>query len=273
MNNQSGSIHAIIIGLLTVALLGSIGFIFWQNFVATDQEQSSVKIDSTLKNSDSKTNDEADETVKITYCAKFEKVCFDYPEGWSLKQMNKKDPTSTFADGFTVTSPDKLVVLLFLSGLGATSLCCGQTPEGPVSVVDVNPAPKIGAMDKQNLGDHTDSAYVSEVITSKVEAEYAKNSLDIISTKILGYYPEVVLHNSTQLSMKNTFQSTGGIIGLMDRMPGKYIGEFEEASVVFGSSTYYADLEPYVTAEEAKAQFKTESFQQAKEILLSARYK
>jgi hypothetical protein len=32
-NNQSGSIHIIIISVLSIALIGTLGFVFWQNFV------------------------------------------------------------------------------------------------------------------------------------------------------------------------------------------------------------------------------------------------
>jgi len=32
-NNQTGSAHLIIIITLVIALLGSLGFVFWQNFV------------------------------------------------------------------------------------------------------------------------------------------------------------------------------------------------------------------------------------------------
>jgi len=35
--NQSGSAHVVIIIVLVVVLIGALGFIFWQNFIKTDQ--------------------------------------------------------------------------------------------------------------------------------------------------------------------------------------------------------------------------------------------
>lgn len=42
-HNQNGSAHVIAVSLLTVALLGALGWIFWQNFLQPKPEQQSAK--------------------------------------------------------------------------------------------------------------------------------------------------------------------------------------------------------------------------------------
>lgn len=39
---QSGSAHVVIIVCLAVALLGALGWIFWQNFVSTDNKSGNI---------------------------------------------------------------------------------------------------------------------------------------------------------------------------------------------------------------------------------------
>lgn len=53
--SQSGCAHLMIIGLLTVALIGVVGFIYYQNFIQTK--------DNTVKTNDGKTKSEVKTTV------------------------------------------------------------------------------------------------------------------------------------------------------------------------------------------------------------------
>ena len=275
MQKQTGSVHAIIIGILTAGLIGTLGFIFWQNFIKKDDSQKIVKsTTSSIKKAEVKPP-----VIKKTYCAESEKLCFDYPENWTIKNPDG-DGEGIGADNLSTTSPDKSVVLYLRTGMGSRGGAFPSPPEGPVTVVNVEPALKIGAMSTEGYDNSTSKAYVSEVITSDLDAEYASNGMDIISTKILGYYPVVVLHNSKQLSTKSTFLSVSEDGSLsprysawgIDHIPGRYTGKFDTATIKFGSSPYYAKMKSYATVEEAKAQLKNPSFEQAKAILLSAHY-
>ncbi len=189
-----------------------------------------------------------------------------------IRQSNE---AQVVADNLTISSPDKDIALHLSTGNGPMGIV-GPTAYGPVTVVNVYPALKIGKLDARNsegnLLKSTDEAYVSEVVTSEVEAEFVGNGPDIIST-VLGYHPVIVLHNSVQLSTKNTFQGVSGGLSLLGYMPGRYLGKFDVASITFGSSPTEVEAKPYATVKEANAQFKKASFQQAKAILLSAHYK
>ncbi len=58
MNKQKGSAHAIIIICLVTALIGALGFIFWQNFVTKNDDKVSVSEDVSKKKSPSTSENE-----------------------------------------------------------------------------------------------------------------------------------------------------------------------------------------------------------------------
>ncbi len=61
MKKQQGSAHVIIVVVLVVALLGALGFIFWQNFIAKDSESKSNE-KQTTKQEDKKKEVVSEET-------------------------------------------------------------------------------------------------------------------------------------------------------------------------------------------------------------------
>lgn len=68
MNKQSGSAHIVLVGVLIAALLGSLGFIFWQNVIqksSTDKQAStSQQATDTTKTDTTKDTAASSETVK-----------------------------------------------------------------------------------------------------------------------------------------------------------------------------------------------------------------
>lgn len=52
MNIQKGSAHVVVVGVLVLALLGALGFIFWQNFVSKDEV--TKKAETIVKSEDAK---------------------------------------------------------------------------------------------------------------------------------------------------------------------------------------------------------------------------
>lgn len=64
MKTQKGSIHAFLVVGLIVALLGALGFIFWQNFIYKQSITNSESTVATKKNDDKKVNTENTPTVK-----------------------------------------------------------------------------------------------------------------------------------------------------------------------------------------------------------------
>lgn len=257
--HDSGSAHVVIVALLTVALICAVGFIFWQNFVNKSATESlSLKEDMAIS--------QKAISVKTTkYCAENEKLCFDYPTDWSIE---KTAVDTTVTDNILIKSPDRKVYLQLTTGIGPRGIV-GPTPEGPVKILNSYPASKIGILTTISK-DNTENAYVSEVVISSLEQKFIGDGPEFTTT-ILGYQPSLVLHNNSKLSKPGTFQALGGNVIFQSLMPGRYPGKFDSASIQFSSSLGDSG-QIFKTLKEAEEEFKKEVYQQAKSILLSARY-
>lgn len=74
--NQKGSAHVVIIVILVVALIGALGFVFWQNFMKNDTASNADKSVDTSKN-ENKPKDDA-----LTYRNDVIGIEFTYPKDW-----------------------------------------------------------------------------------------------------------------------------------------------------------------------------------------------
>jgi len=87
-NNQSGFAHlGIVVIILTIALIGTLGFVFYQNFI--QNKDNIAKVEDANKNTDpnNNTSNDADKQTDLTYSDK--QFNFSYPKtGWltSLEQ-------------------------------------------------------------------------------------------------------------------------------------------------------------------------------------------
>jgi hypothetical protein len=83
MNKQQGSAHVIVVGVLVVALLGALGFIFWQNFLQDDQDEDQAK--TTVAKTDDRNAPVATENVNIY---ENDSYSFNYPvENWNVSEV------------------------------------------------------------------------------------------------------------------------------------------------------------------------------------------
>ena len=126
--NQLGSAHLVVIILLSVALLGSLGFLFYQNFVLSKTNDSApVVFDKKTKEtakivaaSDVALTEIASDATNDT------KFAIKYPKTWTL--AHEIAPASDIigaGDKNTITSPDKTTVveLNVFSSSGRGVLC------------------------------------------------------------------------------------------------------------------------------------------------------
>lgn len=272
-SRQSGSFHAILLAGIGIALVGAVGYLFYQNIVLRNQIDSSQS---------SNVSGGAESKVALKeYCAPLEKLCFDYPEDWAIKQNT--DANTTSADNFSVVSPDGMLNIQFNSGLGGMGGCCGPTIDGPVTVVSAEKVLGLRIAQSEWLQNRTEEAFVSEVIESDLAVEFSDPNDPGTGTlkAINGYRPQVLLHDSKKLAGIGTYNDIEGKIGLNNVMMGKYasmdasdpnaIGTF-----IFGTATLGigdSNQKMYKTSDEAKKQFSMKQYTDAKKILLSARYK
>ena len=114
---DKGSAHAVVIVILVLALLGTLGFVFWQNF---------IKKDDTAKTSDTskQTSDETAKPADVyagwqTYTSKQHGISFRYPANW------KVDPTEATTEGYY-----SLHVALTERGKQSARFAIGVNPQG-----------------------------------------------------------------------------------------------------------------------------------------------
>jgi len=79
-SKQSGSTHVIIIVILIVALLGTLGFVFWKNYINQEGPKDVAHNDSPTKVETKKTPYDG----WLSYSLKREKFNFKYPASWAL---------------------------------------------------------------------------------------------------------------------------------------------------------------------------------------------
>ena len=89
MNKQSGSAHVVVVTILVLALLGALGFIFWQNFLS--KKEDSLKPAAMTSEEEPKKV----ETKVATSIYSNDAFSFEYPaEGWIAKETRyDSDPS------------------------------------------------------------------------------------------------------------------------------------------------------------------------------------
>ena len=112
---QKGSAHVVIIVILIIALIGVLGFVFWQNF---------IKKDDVTKPATTAVSDETTEkpiTYK-TYTTDIYDISFEYPDTWSLGNTVKSDDENDVSRSTTITTADGIDVdfKVGIRGLGGT---------------------------------------------------------------------------------------------------------------------------------------------------------
>lgn len=113
--SESGSAHLVIIIVLVVALLGTLGFVYWQNFVQTKTANTQTNQTNTSNNQTVK----AQLTEDVTDSSRGTGLSIKYPASWSYSRYLSNIPKGSYdkGDTYTVTSPDSKVSVVLRIGL------------------------------------------------------------------------------------------------------------------------------------------------------------
>lgn len=130
-SKQSGSAHVIIIVILVIALLGTLGFVFWKNYINKDGTKK-VETETSVK------KEEAPKPVTYkTYQTDTHPVSFKYPDTWNLENA-KADDTYAFYRSVSVKTDRNDIVGFSIGGSGLGGTCGG--PNIPIrSTIGVEP--------------------------------------------------------------------------------------------------------------------------------------
>jgi len=165
MSLRKDSGHAVLITgivVLAVAILGVLGWLFWQNFInkpstvgqVTTFEECKAAPGSIVQETfpeicrtvDGKSftgpvaNDE-DGNNMLSYCAPAEKLCFEYPKTWTIKQLSPQNTEpGAKADYFELHAPNDALVFVLESAIGGLGGTCSDEYAVDISVLDATPA-------------------------------------------------------------------------------------------------------------------------------------
>lgn len=119
MNKQKGSAHVIIIICLAIALFGTLGFVFWQNFIAKDSSNSSVKKSASVTDGDY-SKESSGKTITYVSSDLMSSdnlgVTYKMPSSWAGGKYGGGDTISE-TESTTLTSPDGFVITMTISRL------------------------------------------------------------------------------------------------------------------------------------------------------------
>ncbi len=124
---QSGSAHIAIVIILVVAVIGLLGFVFWQNFVKNKQLDTIPVKDSSQQ-----------ETLSITkeFKSQDHDITFNYPANWSVVERVEADNTSEWYVSYVeVLNAQGKVVSSLSTGKEIGGLCAEDSALVPISTI------------------------------------------------------------------------------------------------------------------------------------------
>jgi hypothetical protein len=190
-HKQSGSAHVVIVVVLVVALLGALGFIFYQNFIAKKDASDSV---ATQPDSVTQATSEVTTTTAVSkkeYCTAIEKLCFNYPEDWSVsatQEIGTLDPTTPTMDQVQIKNKAGETYLYMTTGISGIGGTCDPSENVDVTILETHTTGIQGDFLSSGMESVTSStAYAVEHVerTEKTSSQYTVgmhilNSNDVI---------------------------------------------------------------------------------------------
>jgi hypothetical protein len=272
----------IVIIVVSVILLGVLGFVFWQNFVKDKTIASSDEITS-FEDCKKQAGNKILETYPeqcvtrsgktftgptnqvavnpgVEYCTTGEKLCFKYPVTWAMKTESTAsvDNPGFNGDKLTLTSPSGKLTLHLQSGIDGIGGTCG--PDGTLTRVLESTA--IAGMTGFKADEYgLESAYVTKVITSAQDDAYT---------------PNLYVSNSRQYTTAGDITEISGLCfstlltGRNVTLSNDYVGSGAFVFGLFGNSVGPAPS--YSTIDEATKAYDTDNYVAAAAILASLHY-
>ena len=127
---ESGSAHLVIVIIFSLAIIGLLGFVLWQNFTQNNNDNSNNKASQPSSQSKPATKTTDDE-VALTETAADDLVgtglAIKYPKTWSMTQDSSSEGsgnTAVVGKVYTINSPDSnLSVKFTVSNIGGGGMC------------------------------------------------------------------------------------------------------------------------------------------------------
>lgn len=143
--DQHGSAHVVIVVCLLVALIGTLGIVFYQNFMMkSSQAAQQQELSATPAKKDETATDKKNELSE--FCLPLEKLCINYPSTWSVRggpvvSISHIDATHTeemTAEKYHLNNAEGLTVLYVQSGIGGLGMICEPERESQYEIYETH---------------------------------------------------------------------------------------------------------------------------------------
>jgi len=242
---QSGSAHLIVVILLVLALIGALGFVYYQNFIQK-------------KASDTSTTDTTGTGSTITYKTYTDSLynaTFQYPDNWSVGTLTVSSFDPSYNRILDIKNDNTIIVAtldLGVSGIGGT--CANENGVPQLTTITV-----------------LDSTLSSVKATKPVAASFIVTKAN---DRPSGYYAAYGLSDSyTAISDYNvcmpyiTFETTS-----LGDNNDKYGIMFGNSGFLSASSSPTFKTKYFATLDDARAYIASNEYKEIKKMLLSLTY-
>lgn len=178
-NSQTGSAHAIIIVILVLVLIGSLGFIFWQNFIQKKTE--TIAKNTTPSTSTSKSTS-ANKTTPTTEVALTEvaadnftgtNLALKYPKTWQMTHESVGPTFDVIIERYKISSPDNKILINFWISNGGFGGTCEDVAGDELQYIN-----------KEALPSYSNAEYIEYYTPNGYFAGIRQNNMSIDITKI-----------------------------------------------------------------------------------------
>lgn len=192
------------------------------------------------------------------YCTTGEKLCFDYPENWSVKKINKSDAEVGYTgDDLVVIDSESKLPLELHSGIGGLGGACPDEGQGDVYVLE--------PLAITHMNGFKTAYSVDQLRAAKVVVKDDSNDKYVSTLYVTG---------QKEYLTPGTFKACG--IFLSEFVYGRHAVESSESNGNPGAFRFgYTGFNPtafFDSVEAAKNAYKTDVYVQAGTILASLRY-
>lgn len=254
--SQSGFAHLmILVIILVLALIGALGFVYWQNFI---QEKDDSSITPTSSDTSNDTSNGTEVAVEYkTYTTGIHNVSFQYPSNWTLGELSKPwQGENDWNRSMNIKNDSGEVVaelVLGVSGLGGT--CSGIAEED---------LPAYSVIDSEPSSVKADKPVVMSFIVSPTTV--SKESSSQISGAYYAYY-----------GLSDTYNEIGdfGHVCLFYNMFEAKIDPDTGGhgySISFGTGVISGNRKYFTSLDDAKKYIASDEYKAIKKMILSLTY-
>lgn len=176
-NQQAGSAHAIIVIVLVLVLMGSLGFIFWQNFIQKKTDIVAKQNTPSTSKSTHSTNTPAIDEIALTEVASDNftgtNLAIKYPKTWQVSHESIGPIYDITTEKYKISSPDNKILINFWTSNGGFGGTCEDVDGDELQYIN-----------KEDLSAFTNAEFIEYYFSTGYFAGIHQNNISTGSAKI-----------------------------------------------------------------------------------------